>query len=115
MVNFGHLPPRPSDEEITLIESRQLACKVLMRRLRRGHRNDFILHDALEAGCPLVFIQSLVQIFPNQVQQVYMIDGRYPLHIALQSGLGGSVRLLADKFKANALLRANPGYLEYVV
>jgi ankyrin repeat protein len=40
-----------------------------------------------------------VQIFQDQIQQVDT-NGRFPLHIALQHGLGTLVRLLASKHRA---------------
>jgi hypothetical protein len=82
---------------ITLLESHPV-CSVLAWRLEPG-RDAFILHRALEAKCPHVLIEALVQIFQDQIQQVDT-NGRFPLHIALQRGLGALVRLLASKHRA---------------
>jgi hypothetical protein len=57
------------------------------------------MHRALKAKCPHVLVEALVQIFQNQIQQVDT-NGHFPLHIALQHGLGASVRLLASKHRA---------------
>ena len=92
----------------------------------------------------VVLVEALLEIFPNQVQQEYTA-GQLPLHIALQHGLGASVRAVAAAHPAamfvvdpvsgllpieqavlnvgkdgslenvdavNALLRANPAFLE---
>ena len=142
VTNYNHVPQVPSDEMIAVVESHPV-CTVLAPRLEPGN-DAFILHHALAAHCPLVLIEALVQIFPNQVQQEYTA-GRLPLHIALQHGLGASVRVLASAYPAamfvsdpvtgrlpiqqavlnvridasldnvdavNALLRANPAFLE---
>ncbi len=55
---------------------------------------------------PVTLVEALAHVFPNQVQHAD-IDGQLSLHIALQSNLGASVRLLASKFLA-ALYIANP-------
>ncbi len=60
----------------------------------------------MKAKCPVTLVEALVHVFPNQVQHAD-IDGQLPLHIALQSNLGASVRLLASKFPA-ALYIADP-------
>jgi ankyrin repeat protein len=95
--NYNHVPKVPNDATITLLESHPV-CSVLAWRLEPG-RDAFILHRALEAKCPHVLIEALVQIFQDQIQQVDT-NGRFPLHIALQRGLGASVRLLASKHRA---------------
>jgi ankyrin repeat protein len=95
--NYNHVPKVPNDATITILESHPV-CTVLARRLEPG-RDAFILHRALEAKCPHVLVEALVQIFQDQIQQVDT-NGRFPLHIALQHGLGASVRLLASKHRA---------------
>ena len=64
-----------------------------------------MLHYALAVKCPFVLVEALLEIFPDQVSQpVHLFSfilptlGRLPLHIALESGLGESVRLLATKY-----------------
>jgi hypothetical protein len=64
------------------------------------YSNAFILHQALAAKCPSALVKALVQTFSNQVQQKY-IDARFPLHIALRSGLGALVQLLASMYPAS--------------
>jgi ankyrin repeat protein len=102
--NYNHIPKLPSDDVTALIESHP-ACTVLSPRLEPDN-DAFILHQALKAKCPFTLVDALVQVFPNQVQHAD-IDGQLPLHIALQSNLGASVRLLASKFPA-ALYIADP-------
>ena len=149
--DYNHIPNVPNYATIAILESHPV-WPVLAPRLEPG-RDAFILHHALEAKCPHVLVEALVQIFQNQIQQVDT-NGRLPLHIALQHGLGASVRLLASKYPAamyiadpftgllpieqailnvaqkrrkkrkegsienvdavNALLRANPGFLERI-
>jgi hypothetical protein len=86
--NYNHVPKVPNDATFTLLESHPV-CSVLAWRLEPG-RDAFILHRALEAKCPHVLVEGLMQIFQDQIQQVDM-NGRFPLHIALQHGLGASV------------------------
>jgi hypothetical protein len=95
--NYNHVPKVPNDATIAILESHPV-CTVLAPRLEPG-RDAFILHRALEAKCPHVLAEALVQIFQNQIQQVDT-NGRLPLHIALHHGLGASVRLLASKHRA---------------
>lgn len=73
-------------------------CQVLAQGLEPG-KDYLILHQALAAKCPLVLVEALAQVFPNQVQQEYT-DGRFPPHIALHYSLGASVRLLASRHPA---------------
>ena len=105
--NYNHVPKVPSnDEMITTVESHPV-CTMLAPRLEPG-KDTFIVHKALAAKCPQVLVQALVEIFPNQVQQEYTrANGRLPLHIALQSNLGASVRLLAITYPA-AMFVADP-------
>ena len=106
VTNYNHVPQVPSDEMIAVVESHPV-CTVLAPRLEPGN-DAFILHHALEAKCPHVLIEALVQIFPNQVQQESS-DHRLPLHIALQSNLGVSVRrLIANDAYPAAVEIANP-------
>ena len=102
---YNHVSKVPSDEMIKVIESHPV-CTILAQKLEHGHA-DFILHQALEAKCPLVLVEALVEVFPNQVQQEYT-DGRLPLHIALQSNLGASVRLLAAAYPAAMFIAIDP-------
>jgi ankyrin repeat protein len=95
--NYNHVLMVPNDATITVLESHPV-CTVLAPRLEPG-RDTFILHQALEAKCPHVLVEILMQIFQNQIQQVDL-NGRFPLHIALQHGLDASVRLLASKHRA---------------
>ena len=95
--NYNHVLMVPNDATITVLESHPV-CTVLAPRLEPG-RDTFILHQALEAKCPHVLVEALMQIFQDQIQQVDS-NGRFPLHIALQRGLGASVRLLASKHRA---------------
>jgi hypothetical protein len=142
--NYNHVPKVPNDATIAIVEFHPV-CTVLAPRLEPD-RDAFVLHRALEAKCPHVLAEALVQVFQTQIQQVDT-NGRLPLHCALQHGLGASVRLLASKHGAamyiadpftgllpieqailnvaknglienvdavNALLRANPGFLERI-
>ena len=142
VANYNHVPKVPSDEMIAVIETHPV-CTALAPRLEPGE-DAFILHHALAAQCPFVLVEALLEIFPNQVQQEYTA-GQLPLHIALQHGLGASVRPVAAAHPAamfvadpvsgllpiqqaalnvgkdgsfenvdavNALLRANPSFLE---
>ncbi len=141
--NYNHVPNLPSDHGVVAIVESSPACIAIAPRLEPGN-DAFVLHQALAAQCPSVFVEALLQIFPNQAQQEYTA-GRLPLHIALQHGLGASVRVLASAYPAamfvsdpvtgrlpiqqavlnvridasldnvdavNALLRANPAFLE---
>jgi hypothetical protein len=143
--NYNHFPKLPSDDVTALIESHP-ACTVLAPRLEPNNEAFILQHQALKAKCPFTLVEALAQVFPNQVQHAAIV-GQLPLHVALQSNLGASVRLLASKFPAalyiadpingllpieqavlnagkdgslenidaaNALLRANPAFLERI-
>jgi hypothetical protein len=95
--NYNHVPKVPNDATIAIVESHPV-CTVLAPRLEPG-RDAFVLHRALEAKCPHVLAEALVQVFQTQIQQVDT-NGRFPLHIALQHGFGALVRLLVLKHGA---------------
>ena len=78
---------------------------ILPDKLEPGS-DHFILHHAKEAKCPPVLVKSLLEVFPNQASQ-QDDDGRFPLHIALNSGHGSSVRILAEAHPA-AMTRIDP-------
>jgi hypothetical protein len=99
--NYNHVPKVPSDENIATVDSHE-SCTLLACLLEPGS-DAFILHQALAAKCQCALVEALVQTFLNQVQQEYM-DAHFPLHIALRSGLGASVRLLASTYPAAMLL-----------
>jgi hypothetical protein len=64
---YNHLPKLPNDAMIEVVEFHP-ACTVLAQRLELGN-NDFIIHEALEANYPMVLVEALVYIFPQQVEQ----------------------------------------------
>jgi hypothetical protein len=104
--NYNHVPKLPmDDDDVTALIESHPACTVLAQRLEHGD-DTFILHQALEAMCPFVLVKALVEVFPNQLQQ-QCTTGCLPLHIALQSNLGASVRLLASAYPV-AMYIADP-------
>jgi hypothetical protein len=85
----------PNDATIAAVQSHP-ACRVVAPKLERG-RDHFVLHHALEAHCPLVLVKALIEVFQNQVHQ-QDDEGRLPLHVALHSGHGASVRIVTDAY-----------------
>ena len=59
--NYNHVPQVPSDEMIAIVEHSP-ACAVLAPRLEPGN-DDFILHHALAAHCPLSSLKLLCKSF----------------------------------------------------
>mmetsp|Transcript_17807 Transcript_17807/g.32203 ORF Transcript_17807/g.32203 Transcript_17807/m.32203 type:complete len:86 (-) Transcript_17807:391-648(-) len=62
---YSHVLEIPSYEMIQLIETHP-ACSLLAELLETRNVDFMILHGAVEAKCPHVLIEALVQIFPNQ-------------------------------------------------
>jgi hypothetical protein len=106
-VNYNYVPMIPSDEVmIAEIESHP-SCGVLAPKLEPG-KDQFVLHQALAAKCPLLLVHALLKVSPDQTcLQQQDVHGRFPLHVALHSEFGASVRILASAYPA-AISIADP-------
>jgi hypothetical protein len=85
----------PNDAMIAAVQSHP-ACGFVAPKLEPGH-DHFILHHAMEAHCPLVLVKVLMEEFQNQVHQ-QDDEGCLPLHIALHSEHGASVRIVTNAY-----------------
>mmetsp|Transcript_2736 Transcript_2736/g.5015 ORF Transcript_2736/g.5015 Transcript_2736/m.5015 type:complete len:102 (-) Transcript_2736:146-451(-) len=58
---YDYIPELPDDATIAAVQSHS-ACGVLAPKLEPGGNEHFILHHALEAHCPLIFVKALMEV-----------------------------------------------------